>query len=77
MPQIQKKRQSITEDIHWSHHLPQQIPDHQVPHTFAAAEQSRTADHNPFEEIPQLEDEDWENGRFKDADNNILDHHNT
>ena len=37
------------------------------------AEQNTQTNHNFSEEIPQLE-EDWENGQFDDADNNLLDH---
>ena len=43
------------------------------------AEQSREHYQNnhrsPLEDIPELEDKDWEDGLFMDAD--LIDHHNT
>ena len=32
-------------------------------------------DRSQLEDIPELEDEDWEHGQFADAD--LIDHHNT
>ena len=48
-----------------------------MPDTLTTADQSRTTEHNTFEEIPQLVEEDWENGQFEDVDTNLIDQHNT
>ena len=34
-------------------------------------------EHNVFNEIPQLEEEDRENGQFADADTSLINRHNT
>ena len=40
-------------------------------------QQVASTEHNIFEEIPQLEEEDWENGQFADADTNLINRHNS
>ena len=36
-----------------------------------------STEHNIFDEIPQLEEEDRGNGQFTDADTNLINRHNT
>ena len=43
----------------------------------ATTDQGSTTYHNSTEEIPQLEEDDWENGQYADADTNLIDQHNT
>ena len=45
-----------TEDSHQPHNTP------------AGPQQATTTEHNTFDDIPQLEEENWENGQFADAD---------
>ena len=63
-----------SEGPHWSPSLPQQISDHSPEDNFTR--QHTPADDNIFEEIPQLE-EDWENDQFADANENLINRHNT
>ena len=58
--------------------LPQQASDHPPADTSTGLQQATTTEHNTFDEIPQLEEEeDWENGQSADADTNLIDRHNT
>ena len=43
--------------------------------TEQSREQHKDNQRSQLEDIPQLEDEDWEDGQFMDAD--LIDHHNT
>ena len=41
-------------------------------------QQAALTEHNTFDEIPQLEEEeDWENGQLADTDTNLINKHNT
>ena len=40
-------------------------------------QQVTSTEHNVFDQIPQLEEEDWENSQFPDADTNLINRHNT
>ena len=40
-------------------------------------QQAATTEHNTFDEILQLEEEDWKNGQFAYADTNLINRHNT
>ena len=69
---------STTEDSHRSCNLPQQVSDHLPADTPTGPQQATTTEHNTFDEIPQLEEEeDWENGQFADADTKLINRHNT
>ena len=66
-----------TEDSHRPHNLPQQVSDHPLADIPTAPQQATTTEHDAFDKIPQLEEEDWENGQFADADTNLINTHNT
>ena len=69
---------STSEDPHRPHNLPQQVSDYLPANTFTGPQQAVTTEHNTFNEIPQLEEEeDWEIGQFTDADSNLINRHNT
>ena len=70
-------RHPTPEDSHRPCNLPQQVSDHPPADTFTGPQQAATTEHNTFAEIPQLEEEDWENSQFADADSNLIDRHNT
>ena len=54
-----------------------QNPAEYSPHQDAEQfrEQHKNSQRPQLEDIPELEDEDWEDGQFTDAD--LIDHHNT
>ena len=54
-----------------------QNPAEYSPHQDAEQfrEQHKNSQRSQIEDIPELEDEDWEDGQFMDAD--LTDHHNT
>ena len=54
-----------------------QNPTEYLPHQDAEPflEQHQSRQRSQLEDIPELEDEDWEHGQFTDAD--LIDHHNT
>ena len=63
-----------SKDSHRPCNFSQQILDHSPEDNFTGQQQVTSTDHN---EIPQLEEEDWENGHFTDADKNLINRHNT
>ena len=52
---------------------PAEYPPHQDAEPFLEQHQDRQR--SKLEDIPELEDEDWEDGQFTDAD--LINHHNT
>ena len=62
-----------SEDPHRPPDLSQQISAHLTEDNFTAQQQVASTEHNIFDEIPQLEEEDWENVQFADADTNLID----
>ena len=56
---------------------PVQNPAEYLPHQDAEPflEQHQNRQGSQLEDIPELEDEDWEDGQFTDTD--LIDHHNT
>ena len=66
-----------SEDPYRSHNFSQQISDHLPEDNFTGQQQADSTEHNIFNEIPQLEEEDWENGQFADAQTNLINRHNT
>ena len=54
-----------------------QDPAEYLPHQDAEPflEQHQDRQRSQLEDIPESEDEDWEDGQFADAD--LIDHHNT
>ena len=66
-----------SEDPHRPLNLSQQISDHSTEDNFTGQQQVALTEHNVFDDIPQLEEEDWENGQFADADTNLINRHNT
>ena len=70
-------RHSNSEDPHRPHNFSQQISDHLPEDNFTGQQQVISTEHNIFDKIPQLEEEDWENSQFADADTNLINRHNT
>ena len=70
-------RHSISEDSHRPHNLPHQVSDHPPEDTPTGQQQVASTEYNAFNEIPQLEEEDWGNDQFADADTNLINRHNT
>ena len=68
---------STSEDPHRPCNLPQQVSDHSPEDTPTGQQQVASTKYNIFNEIPQLEEEDWENSQFADADTNLINRHNT
>ena len=67
-----------TEDSHRPHNLPQQVSDHLPADTSKGPQQATSTEHNTFDKIPQLEEEEeLENGQFADTDTNLINRHNT
>ena len=70
-------RHSNSEDPHRPCNFPQQVSDHLPEENSPGQQQVASTAHNIFDEIPQLEEEDWANGQFTDADTNLINRHNT
>ena len=70
-------RHSNSEDSYRPHNFSQQISDHMPEDNFIGQQQANSTEHNVFDKIPQLEEEDWENGQFTDAHTNLINRHNT
>ena len=64
----------MTQDIH---NFSQHISDHSPEDNSTGQQQDISTEHSIFDKIPQLEEEDWENGQFADADANLINRHNT
>ena len=69
-------RHSNSEDPHRPCNFSQQISYHFPEDNFTEQQKVTSTEHNLFNEIPQLEEEDWENGQFADADTNLINRHN-
>ena len=70
-------RHSNSVDPHRPLNLPQQVSDHLPENNFTGQQQVTSTEHHVYDKIPQLEEEeDWENGRFADADSNLINRHN-
>ena len=67
---------SNSEDTHRPCNLSQQISDHSPEDNFTGQKVASTV-HDVFHEIRQLEEEDWENDQFADADTNLINRHKT
>ena len=71
-------RHSTSEDPYRPHNLPQQVLDHSSEDNPTGHQQVDPTEHNVFDKIPQLEEEEnWENSQFADADTNLINRHNT
>ena len=70
-------RYSNSQDPHRPHNFPQQVSDHLPADNSTGQQQAVSTEHSIFNKIPQLEEEDWENSQFTDADTNLLNRHNT
>ena len=70
-------RHSNSEDPYRPHNFSQQISDHSPEDNFTGQQQADSTEHNVFDEIPQLEEEDWENSQFADGHTNLINRHNT
>ena len=65
-------RHSNSEDPHRPCNCPQQVSDHSPEDNSPGQQQVTSTEHNIFDKIPQLEEEDWENSQFTDADTNLI-----
>ena len=70
-------RHSNSEDHQRPHNFPKQVSDHSPEDNPTGQQQVTSTEHNVFNEIPQLDEEDWKNGQFADADINLINRHNT
>ena len=70
-------RHSNSEDPQRPHNFSKQVSDHLPEDDSTGQQQGISTEHSIFDEIPQLEEEDWENGQFTDADPNLINRHNT
>ena len=65
-------RNSTSEDPHRPHNLSPQVSDHLPADSSTGPHQAATTEYNTSDKIPQLEEEDWENGQFADADTTLI-----
>ena len=70
-------RNSTSEDSHRPGNLPEKVLDHLPTNSSTGPHPATATEYNISDEIPQIEEEDWENGQFADADITLIDRHNT